>query len=244
MKTQSKLLKKIARVLRVFLMVAGLLGTLFVIWMLAGWPIFIDRWLVKTEKPVEADYIVCLTNGFVGSNIPTEAGWQRIYTAVQLHADGLGRKVIISGGGAGRVTEAEIYGEAAQWLGLPAETLAFDPKSASTSDHPRNILTVPGISIGRDSVLNVVTSPFHSRRVWMCFRKAGFTNFRVVARYTARTAGAEVVRERRVSQFKVHKPSGKKYDDVLLRLRSRTNNFLAALREWAAIAAYKLKGLV
>lgn len=241
---QSKLLKKIARILRVFLTVAGLLATLFVIWMLAGWPILIDRWLMKTERPVEADYIVCLTNGLAGNNLPTEAGWQRIYTAVQLHADGLGRKVVISGGGAGRVTEAEVYGEAAQWLGLPAEALGFDPKSASTADHPRNILTAQGAAIDRNSVLNIVTSPLHSRRVWMCFRKAGFTNFRVVAQYTARTAGPDIVRERRVSQFAEHRPSGKVYDDALLRLRIRTNNFLSALREWACIAVYKLKGYV
>jgi uncharacterized SAM-binding protein YcdF (DUF218 family) len=244
MKTQSKLFKKIVRILRGFFAVVGILAALYIVWMLAGWPIFIDRWLVKTERPVEAEYIVCLTNGLTGNNLPTEAGWQRIYTAVQLHADGLGRKVVISGGGAGRISEAEVYGEAARWLGLPAEALAFDPKSASTADHPRNILTAQGVAIGRDSILNIVTSPLHSRRVWMCFRRAGFTNFRVIAQYTARTAGPNIVREKRASQFEAYRPSGKVYNDALMRLRIRTNNFLSALREWVAIAAYKLKGYV
>jgi len=245
MKIENKLLKKILKIFRGIFLFLGILFVLFIVWMLAGWPIFMDRWLDKTEKPIEADYIVCLASGFVSSNIPTETGWQRLYAAVQLYADGKGQKVIISGGGAGRVTEAEIYGEAAQWLGLPAEALAFDPKSVSTSDHARNILSVPGVAIDRTSSLNVVTSPLHSRRVWLCFRKAGFTNYRVVSRHTAVAAPPEVVREKRVTQFKVHKPSGKSYsEDFFFRLRTRTNHFLAALRECAAIAGYKLKGLV
>jgi uncharacterized SAM-binding protein YcdF (DUF218 family) len=237
-------MKKVFRIFRGFFAVLGLLAGLFLFWMLAGWPILIDRWLVKTEPPVKADFIVLLTNGFVANNIPTEAGWQRIYTSVQLHADGLGEKVVISGGGSGRVTEAEIYGEAAVWLGLPEDALAYDPKSGSTVDHPRHILTAEGAEITRDSVLNIVTSPHHARRVWLCFKKEGYTNFRIVARHTARKAGPEIVREMRISEFPVHVPSGKVYDDPILTFRRRTSNFMSALREWAGIAYYKIKGYV
>ena len=237
-------MKKVLRIFRGFFAVVGILTVLFIAWMAAGLPIFIDRWLLKTEPPVEAEYIVCLTNGFAGNNIPTEAGWQRIYTAVQLHADGLGKKVVISGGGAGGVTEAEIYGEAAVWLGIPAEALAFDPKSASTVDHPRYLTDAVGAAITKDSVLNVVTSPHHSLRVWLCFRKAGYTNFRIVSRHTARKAGPEIVRSLRVSEFKEFRPSGKVYDDPILTSRRKMTNLMSALREWAGIVYYKIKGYV
>ncbi|MDW7760049.1 MAG: YdcF family protein [Acidobacteriota bacterium] len=237
-------MKKIVRIFRGLFAAVGILTVLFIAWMAAGLPIFIDRWLVKTEPPVEADYIVCLTNGFFANNIPTEAGFQRIYTSIQLHADGYGKKVVISGGGAGRVTEAEIYGEAAVWMGLPPEALAFDPKSGSTVDHPRYILEAEGVEITRDSNLLIVTSPHHARRVWLCFRKAGYTNYRIVARHTARKAGPEIVRTQRVSEFKEFRPSGKVYDDPILTSRRRVTNLMSALREWAGIAYYKVKGYI
>lgn len=237
-------MKKIARILRNLFAVLGILAVFFVFWMLTRWPLMIDRWLDKTEAPVKADYIVCLTNGFAAHNLPTEAGWNRIYTAVQLYTDGFAGTVVISGGGAGRVTEAEVYGESARWLGLPAEALAYDPKSASTAEHPRNILTAVGADITRDSALIIVTSPHHSRRVWMSFRAEGFTDFRIVSRYTARTAGPEIVRERRASKFVEHRPVPVATDDVLLRLRLRTNAFLSALRECAGIILYRIKGHV
>jgi hypothetical protein len=44
------------------------------------------------------------------------------------------------------------------------------------------------------------------------------------------------------SRFKGFTPSGKDYGDVLNLLRWRTGHFLNALREYAAIIVYKIRG--
>lgn len=48
---------------------------------------------------------------------------QRIYTSVQLHADGFAPIVIFTGRGNAKVSEAEIYADAAEWLGLPGDAI-------------------------------------------------------------------------------------------------------------------------
>ena len=82
--------------------------------------------------------------GFDRGNLPTDDGWGRIYTAVQLYFDGFGRKIVFTGGGTGRVSEAEVYAEAARWLGLSEEDAVLDPGPNQTSEHPKNILSIDG----------------------------------------------------------------------------------------------------
>jgi hypothetical protein len=38
--------------------------------------------------------------------LPTEDGWRRIYTLIQLYLDGYAPKIIVSGGGSKKVTVA------------------------------------------------------------------------------------------------------------------------------------------
>ena len=63
--------------------------------------------------------IVCIAGGMSGQNLPLEDGWERVYTAVQLQADGFGPTIVFSGGGTAQISEAEVYAEAARWLGAP-----------------------------------------------------------------------------------------------------------------------------
>jgi len=86
----------------------------FVVWMAAGWPIYFDRWLVKSERPISGEAIICITGGILANNLPSEEGWRRIYTAVQLYFDGYGLKIIFTGGGASKISMAEVYAEVAQ----------------------------------------------------------------------------------------------------------------------------------
>jgi uncharacterized SAM-binding protein YcdF (DUF218 family) len=232
------------KTLKVYLIAAGVAANLFLIWMAAGWPIFFDRWLNISAPPAAAAFIICPTGGLSGSNLPTDVGWHRIYTAVQLYLDGFGKKIIFTGGGVGKVTESEIYAEAAGWLGCPDEARVFQPGATSTAEHPTRLLHIEGLGITRETVLNIVTSDIHSRRLALCFKKAGFKNFRVVTSYVARKAGPYLARELRVSRFVAHRPSGKRYDDVFNRLRWRSSYFFEALREVAAISVYKLKGAI
>ena len=97
---------RVKRILAVYLIVTSIVANVFVIWMAAGWPIGFDRWLVESEAPQKADYIVCLAGGMGGNNIPTEDGWDRIYTVAQLWFDGYAPKIVFTGGGAGKISES------------------------------------------------------------------------------------------------------------------------------------------
>ena len=112
----------------------------FVFWMVLRLPIFFDQLLIKSEKAISGEAIVCIAGGMAGNNLPSEAGWHRIYTAVQLYFDGYAPKIIFTGGGTAKTTEAEVYAEVAQWLGCPEEAMIFDPNPHSTAEHPLNIL--------------------------------------------------------------------------------------------------------
>ncbi len=229
------------RILRGCLIAIGGIATLYLVWMAAGWPIFLDRFLDVSVPAKPAEFIVCLSGGLAANNLPTSDGWSRIYTAVQLQADGFGRKIVFSGGGAGKVTEAEVYGEAAGWLGCPEAAMEFESDATSTAEHAVMLLKSKALGISRQTPLNIVTSPLHSRRVSLCFKKAGFVNFRVVARHEASKAGPGVARESMASRFGSHVPSGKSYNDILTELRERNSYLFAALREVTAIIVYKLK---
>jgi uncharacterized SAM-binding protein YcdF (DUF218 family) len=237
-------MKKVRKIVVIYLVACGIALNVFLLWMAAGWPILIDRWLVKTERPVQADYIVCLSGGVTGDNLPSEAGWRRVYTAFQLYLDGYGKKIVFSGGGASEVSEAEVYAEAVVWLGCPEHSVAFEPGAGSTADHPLSLLRSDELGIGRESGLNIVTSPLHSCRTALCFKKAGFKNFRVVTNYVSRKQDPALVRQLRTSRFESFRPSGKTYDDILMRLRWRSSYFFEALREAAAIGWYWINGKI
>lgn len=235
-------MKRAKKIFKVYIIISGIAGHVFIVWMLTGWPIGIDRMLIRTDAPVQADAIVCLSGGISGNNLPTQDGWHRIYTAVQLYFDGYAPKVIFTGGGSSRITEAEVYAETAAWLGLPEEAIVMDPYPSQTSEHPKNILRIENLAISRDSTLNIVTTLLHSKRAALCFNKTGFKNIRMVVSYSSKKDDPTIVRHLKTSRYETYKPSQKVYRDVFRRIRNRTGYFLESLREIAAIGYYKVKG--
>ncbi len=229
---------------------AGVLTLAGVIWLAAGWPTGIDEWLDVTESPAPAEAIVVLGGGTNGDNLPLPQGWERISTAARLFADGFAPLVIFSGGGTARVSESEIYANAAAWLGIPRDTMVFEPKAQSTADHGHALkgLALPnGSAIATDTPLLVVTSAFHSRRALLAFSRAGFTRVRVISRYQTNPAARAVNRAPAAAPLPSgspaaltntvtgHQPSGKRYDDVLFRLAYRAFDFFIGLREVGAV---------
>ena len=242
--------RRVVRFLWRALCTAGVLTLAGVLWLAVGGPVGIDRWLDVTQAPVRAEAIVVLGGGTSGDNLPLPQGWERISAAARLYADGFAPVVIFSGGGTSRVSESEIYANAAAWLGIPREAMIFEPKAQSTADHGRVLrgLVLPrGNTIGPDTPLLVVTSAFHSRRALLSFSRAGFTGVRVVSRYTTNPtarvvnrapvpapapAGSPVALTNTVTGYQ---PSGKRYDDVLFRLAYRAFDFFIGLREVGAV---------
>ncbi|HUR20166.1 MAG TPA: YdcF family protein [Vicinamibacterales bacterium] len=229
----------------------GVLTLAGVIWLAAGGPVYIDRWLDVTQPPVRAEAIVVLGGGTNGDNLPLPQGWERISAAARLYADGFAPVVIFSGGGTSSVSESEVYANAAAWLGIPREAMVFEPKAQSTADHGRALLGLMlprGNAIGTDTPLLVATSAFHSRRALLSFSRAGFTHVRVVSRYVLNPA-ARVVNRAPASAAPLpsgsplaltntvtgYQPSGKRYDDVLFRLAYRAFDFFIGLREVGAV---------
>lgn len=227
-----------------FLAAIGVFTLAGTAWIVLGGPLLIDSYLVINDAPRPARAIVCLAGGFSGNSLPTAAGLQRIYTAVQLHADGFAPVVVFSGGGPQKLSEAEVYSEAAGWLGLPPSAVVLDPFPGSTADHPGNLLKIASLGLTRDTPLLVVTSALHARRVQLCFRRTGFTDVRIVTAWEAGKAGAEVARGQRASAVQGFTPNNKRYDDPLNRLNWGLTRLLDSAHEWAAIALYKLRGQI
>ena len=87
----------------------------------------------------------------------------------------------------------------------------------------------------------VVTSPLRSKRVAMCFRKAGFTHVRLVTSYESRSSS--VARTRLHSALPAFRPGTRRYRDPLNLLRWGFSDAVVAVRELVAIAAYRWHGL-
>jgi uncharacterized SAM-binding protein YcdF (DUF218 family) len=218
------------RVVRLYFVAAGVLPTLFVLWLASPLPLFITAPLACNEGAAPAAAIVCLGAG-VEEGLPSTAGWRRIRTSARLYRDGFAAVIIFSGGPApGGRSIAEVYAAAAQLIGVPASVCQVEPRSRNTADHPREILQLDlvGSQGGLDAPLLVVTSPYHGRRAALCFRKAGFRRVRVITRYPESLAEAPPWSLRRLHYH----------------VADRLYSFLAALEEWSAIGAYKARGWV
>jgi uncharacterized SAM-binding protein YcdF (DUF218 family) len=259
------------RIIRAYFWCATFFIIIIALWTIVGIPLYFDRLCIKSELPIEAEYIVCIGAGLGAGNLPTNDGWDRIQTSVQLYLDGFAQKIIFTGGGSERISEAEVYSEAARWLGMSEEDALLEPESGQTSDHPVNIKKIRGATINPDTDLDIVTSELHSKRTALCFKKAGYSQFRLVTRYQATgrrtkmivlqpkksgelSATKEVVvsrpnsdqflRNNRSSGLPSYRQSNKRYSDIFMRARERTWRFFTALRELAAMAAYKIKGYI
>jgi uncharacterized SAM-binding protein YcdF (DUF218 family) len=184
-----------------------------------------------------------VTGGLSGDFLPTEDGWRRIYTSIRLYLDGYAPKIIFFGGGSEKVTEAEIYAEAAGWLSCPPGDVICEPGAGSTADHPEFLLRCGRRDLTKESRLNIVTTPLHFYRTAGVFRKAGFTHVRIVSVLAAQKLNdPTIIRSLRKSRYPRHFPNGKRYDDMFNRLKRGTDTLFTILREVAALISVKPRG--
>jgi uncharacterized SAM-binding protein YcdF (DUF218 family) len=219
---------------RLYLLTAGAVSTATLLWLASPLPLLVAKPLVWNDAPAAAAAIVCLGSG-VDDGLPSSTGWVRIRTSARLFHAGFAPVVIFSGGtvheSAGR-SIAEVYAEAARRLGVPESAVLVEPLAKNTADHPRQLLGMDLVKTrgGTAAPLLVVTSAYHGRRVGLCFRKAGFTQTRIITNYDPAPHPSEDD-DLEPSSFRRH-------------FVGRLYATLAALQEWAALLSYRAKGWV
>ena len=138
-------------------------------------PAWITDWLMRGGSPVPA--CPCHVVVLGGGGIPSESGLMRTYYAARLGASCPGAKFIVSlpthqdpkVSSVGRMRDELVL------RGIPASSILMEHEALNTHEQAEAIAKM----LGPDSLnapLVVVTSPFHVRRSFLCFRKAGFTN--------------------------------------------------------------------
>jgi uncharacterized SAM-binding protein YcdF (DUF218 family) len=222
----------------------GIMTLAAILWLLAPTPLLLDWWLDVSDRPQPADAIICLGAGTTVGQLPTEEGWSRLYTTTQLAFDRYAPIVVFSGRGSEPVSEAELYASAGEWLGIPRDVVILDAGPASTAEHPLTLLSVTKGYLHRKSRLILVTSPLHSRRALMTFRKQGFENVRVVSTWRSARTDGRLPGLAVKSSVPGFVRDTKAYDDPLFRLRVRSSELLVAARETVALVGYWWRGSV
>ncbi len=115
---------------------------------------FPQRWLTVESGPVAADVLVVLGGG---SNA------ERARYAVELYKAGAAPRILCSGRG-----DCEANASLLRRAGVPAAVILRDNQSRTTRENAQ--LSIPLLrQLGARRVI-IVTTWYHSRRAWLCFR--------------------------------------------------------------------------
>lgn len=99
---------------------------------------------------------------------------RRVEAGVELYRRGMAPLMVMTGGDAGGVIEAEVMRDLATTLGVPAKAILVEPRSDSTITNARNSVRLlrRHLKRRRCSVI-VVSSPYHLARARRLFQCAG-----------------------------------------------------------------------
>ena len=220
----------VVRIVRGYLMMAGAVSTLVFLWLASPLPLGIDAPLIQNDPPVRSAAIVCLDSG-TDHGLPSSSGWQRIRTSVLLFRNGYAPVVIFSGtSGTNPRNGAQIYAEAAGWIGLPPAAARLEPRSRNTLEQAKWLTETAEVpTFTKSSPLLLVSSPYHALRVRLVFRKAGFTRIRIVTSY---------------GPVDAENGSGQWASEFIVRGINRSSQAMVAVREWAALVYYRMRGWI
>lgn len=96
---------------------------------------------------------------------------QRLFAGVALWRRIPDARLVVAGGGGGRIREAELMANLAVQLGVPAAAMELDDRSRNTWENARN---VAALSPAVPKRIWLVTSPMHLPRALVAFRAWGF----------------------------------------------------------------------
>ena len=125
----------------------------------------------RNDTKVEADAIVVLGCRVDGTGSPSERMRRRMALAVALYRNGAAPLIVLSGGGAGPVAEAEAMRDLALAAGIPAAALLLEPDSRDTLANAANTARLLK-ALGKSRIV-LVTDRAHLPRATLLFRRAG-----------------------------------------------------------------------
>lgn len=138
-----------------------------------------------TDYRRPADVIVVFGCRVTKSGVPSMALADRVKTGVELYQQGLGNRLVFSGGpGDGEIHETEAMRDLAVSLGVPPSAIELDREGLNTQATVANMVQKSG-STSRPRVL-AVSNFYHLPRIKLCFRRAGWEVWTVPARETRR----------------------------------------------------------
>ena len=154
----------------------GLWIALFFVLTIAFTPLtgFMLRPLSVQEEIKDADLLVVLGGGVNRGRFLTLSSSHRMVRGIQLYFEGRARKILFSGGIAGRgtVTQASVLNQEARRLGVPPDDILLEKKSKNTHDQAVEVKKIAE-PLQVKSIL-LVTSFSHMKRALMAFEHAGF----------------------------------------------------------------------
>ena len=178
---------------------------------------FMLRPLTLQEEIKDADLVVVLGGGVDQGRYLTLVSSHRMVRGIQLYFEGRGKKILFSGGIAGRgiVSEASVLNQEARRLRVPPEDILLEKKSKNTHDQATEVKKIAE-PLQMKSIL-LVTSFSHMKRALMAFEHAGFKVYPAFA------------------------DPHEKYTDEPL---SRLSLFPKLVHEYAGIVYYKVRGWI
>jgi len=118
-------------------------------------------------------WIVVLSGGITSKGLLNATTRARVEWAARLHHDGLGRRLLVSGGPRrpGRPPSGPGMKHLAVACGVPAEDVAVEGHSSRTAENAEEVATL--LRARAEPSILLVTSPLHMRRAKLCFEKHG-----------------------------------------------------------------------
>ena len=118
-----------------------------------------------------ADAIVVLGCQLVSGGRPSERLRRRVSLGVGLYRDGAAPLLLMSGGGAGRATEASVMRDLAREAGVPETAVLLETESRNTFENAAYTARVLG-GMGKTRIV-LVSDRMHLPRAARLFRRAG-----------------------------------------------------------------------
>ncbi|MBN2610450.1 MAG: YdcF family protein [Bacteroidales bacterium] len=237
----KKIIRRLPRIINRLLIFTGIIFLMMLVFALTSGPFWLHYRLGSKNSSFtfEPDYIILMG----GSGMPSESNLIRAYYAAEIGNSFPKAPIIVAlpGDTTDSLSSAiQLTGELLL-RGINKERIMFEPEGTNTRSQALQIVKkLPSA----DSVkLVVVTSPEHTRRSILCFKKEGF---KAIGGYPAYEYAIEADLKERKSD-----PGGSKFvpevnESIAIRYRfwEYFKLEIIVLREYCALLFYKIKGWI